>query len=733
MVIDTQTTLTEPWRRTWRRTRAECPQDADLLLTPLMGVLDGSRRRKPRSIRDFAEGEFIWPRTASQGFAGSHFSCEVQPWHRLWLEALDSGLFNDFTLTAPSQSGKTTVGFVIPTMYFLFETRETIILAAPKTDIVQAKWLSDVRPAVKAGRFRGMLPAVGKGSKGGWAELMTMATGAQVRTMSGKGGETGDKQRSSFTARIVIITETDGLIRSELSKEADPLRQLDARTARFDIQKCVIKECTVSTREGNTWRLRAGSTVSAIARPCPKCHEYVTPEREHFKGWEQAANPIEAGAKARFHCPVCDAPWSPAERIAANKRSILVHEGQSIDRQGRVTGDPPVTRSFWMRASAVDNAFRTEQSLGEECWKAAKAIENGEVEEAEQREMELCQFRFATPYDPPGIDTEALTVEILQGHDLVTPRGSVPAGCVAMTGHVDVHGLKKGLIWMVVAFTDSDGSGVIVDYGRYPYTADLGTYEATIYRGLCELFERFTRGFSVVSGGVRKCEQIWIDSGWGDSTEAVYRFCRFVNGAEKLAVARWRVRPAVGRGAGQAERMKPYREPKKKSGSVVCIGDGYFATRLREKQVDVIAFDADLWKTRAHARLRQPNGTPGAVRLPGEVASFAELARAADERKGGKGRRTERERLIAELTSEQREHREIRGRDGRMEKRTVWTNPGRRENHHLDNLVGCLVAAHLCGIGAAKQNEPAGAAEPASQRRPVVITPGDRPFIASRA
>jgi hypothetical protein len=101
-------------------------------------------------MRDFAEGEVIIP---DGPFRGRRFRCARQPYTRLWFDAVDSGLWNRYVATGPTQSGKTLSCFVIPLLYHLFEVGETVICGLPDMDMAADKWREDILPVIDQSRY----------------------------------------------------------------------------------------------------------------------------------------------------------------------------------------------------------------------------------------------------------------------------------------------------------------------------------------------------------------------------------------------------------------------------------------------------------------------------------------------------------------------------------------------------------------------------------------------------
>jgi phage terminase large subunit GpA-like protein len=357
----------------------------------LRRIAQNIRTPRLRTMREFAEQEIVVP---TGPYAGLRFSCARQPFSRLLFDAIDSGRWRRVATTGPSQSGKTLQAFVTPTIYHLFEIQETVIIGLPSLDIAGDKWSEDILPAIQASRYRDYLPRSGTGSRGGKSNMSSVrfTNGVTLRFMSG-GGD--DKSRSAYTSRVLVTTETDGLDESsEGSREADKVAQLEARTQAFGDRARIYHECTVSLETGRIWQEITRGTDSRIACRCPHCRHYVTPEREHLIGWQDAQDEIDASEKGQLVCPECGAPWSEAERVAANHDCLLVHKGQEITPDGTVTGQPPRTETLGFRWNAANNLLVKTSAVAKKEWRSARSADE------DNADKEMNQFWWAKPYKP---------------------------------------------------------------------------------------------------------------------------------------------------------------------------------------------------------------------------------------------------------------------------------------------------------------------------------------------
>jgi phage terminase large subunit GpA-like protein len=616
----------------------------------LRWFLAQSKPRRLRTMRAFAEQEIVIP---DGPFAGRRFRCSRQPYTGLWFDEVDSGRWSRYVATGPTQSGKTLSCFVIPLLYHLFELGETVICGLPDMDMAADKWREDILPAIEQSRFRELLPRRGGGSRGGRVESIQFGNGATLKFMSGGGG---DKSRAGFTSRVVVITETDGMDRpSGASRESDKITQLEARTRAYGGRKRIYMECTVSTEQGRTWQEYRSGTCSRIALACPHCRAWVTPERENLIGWQDADTQAAARDKGAFFCPSCGEAWSQADCVSANAEARLLHAGQSIDEDGRVRGNPPMTETLGFRWSAANNLFLTSGDLAADEWRAARAPDE------ENAEREMRQFVWCLPVVPSKLDQTALETHELATRIIPLPRGVVPPAAARLTVGVDLG--KYLLHWIAVAWSE-DGGGHVVDYGRIEVASDdLGVEQALVV-ALRELRDMLKSGWPVgkADGEPAAPHQIWIDAGY--MTPVVYTFCREAGS---------RIRPAIGRGAGQQHRQW-YNRPTSTGSIVKHIGEGFHINWLPSERMQLVEVDADHWKTWVHQRLSTPIGSRGSMTLF-QASPQEHLA------------------LAKHLTAEVKTEEFVAGK-GVVVK---WERL-RKQNHWLDALYNASAAGYFCGV-----------------------------------
>ena len=276
-------------------------------------------------------------------------------------------------------------------------------------------------------------------------------------------------------------------------------------------------------------------------------------------------------------------------------------------------------------------------------------------------------------------DADMLTAEQVAAKTNGQARGEIPIGCNHLTMFIDVHG--KALFHMVVAWED-DFTGCVIDYGAYPdqrrayftlrdvqktlgRSAPGAGMEGAIYAGLEKLTgDYLAREWRRDDGAMLRIGRCLIDANWGQSTDVVYQFCR-----QSLHSAV--IMPSHGRYVGASS--MPFSEYKRKRGD--RVGHHWRIPNVRgRRQVRHVVIDTNYWKSFVHARLAVQIADSGCLALFGHQPAEHQL-------------------LAEHITAEYRVQTEARGRVVDEWKLRV----GNPDNHWLDCLVGCGVAASIQG------------------------------------
>lgn len=623
--------------------------------------------RLVRTMRQFAEEEIILPPGGPR--AGLRFRCDFMPWTGLILDEFDAGMYHEFWISGPVQDGKTTIALIIPMMYYLFEMGENIIFGAPKMEIGQGKFEEEVKPMILRSQYAGLVPEKGRASRGGRADSILFGNGARLRFMAAGGG---DEQRSSFPARVVFITEADKMDEPGIvSREADPVTQIIARTAAFakvDLAY-VFAECTMSRISGRiNQEIAVKGTNTKVALRCLHCDAYIVPEREHFVGWQNAKDVIEARENGCYVCQECGQAWTEAERILTLNKPVLVAEGQTVDRQGNIQGEPPRTRTFGFRWNAMHSALKSQAFIGEKEFEANRSANPN-------AQKELMQFTWALPYEEEPEDLSRLDVDLVQNKTSRHPKGVVPKEARFITAAVDV-----GLYicnWTAWAWTQ-DAQGYLIDYGEIPVPQpDRRNPDPRMILQALRGFrnEILEPGWINADGAKAIPNIVLVDSGF--KKELTYAFTR-ESGMAYLP----------SKGLGSRRDQDRWREPKSAKGK--RVGRGWFISR-QPGGIRLLNVNADEWKREVHEGFRVLLGIPGSLSIfYAEKIYHLEFAK--------------------QITAERRIEEYNPGKGTQV----YWVQE-RRANHYLDCTALCRCAADILGVSALPRETP-----PPAKAKPVI-------------
>lgn len=405
----------------------------------------------------------------------------IAAWQRLYLDAIAD--WPSVALVAPAQSGKSTVGHDIPTLYHLLEHGETVIAAAPDEKVCRDRWHAGIRPTLTdCGAFDGAFnPRM--------LVTPTDRPAAVLRYMTAGGG---DKSRASFTSRVVALTEADGfdVVGGAASREGSKLDQLRARQRSYPSHlRRWYAECTASTEDGYIWRAVNGGTASRVAYPC-ECGAYVSPEREHLRGWQTAPSAREAQRAGHWVCPACGRAIDDTARHAMAAGAVLLHSGQCVT-DGAVVGPVPDVDTFGLRVSAFDNLLLPTGDFAADEWRALRAPDP----EAADRAMR--QFVFGLPAKSDESDKHDIDIATRVSE---CGRRVVPNGATVYAG-IDVG--KRYVFYAMVAVC-ADGTRIVIDYDQLDIPTDRFGVDEGVTRGIVDcvaaLREFSPRGIAVDSG-----------------------------------------------------------------------------------------------------------------------------------------------------------------------------------------------------------------------------------------
>jgi phage terminase large subunit GpA-like protein len=622
---------------------------------PIASFFSALRPRRVRTFAEFAEQEIILPEGPYEGLP---FRCDVLPWCRDVFAVFDGMRYRYFFLSGPRQGGKTLIGFVIPIMYHLFEVGETVIMGVPKIEMAQGIYEQRLLPAIRRSRYAEYIPRRGPGSRGGKVKDFIQYTNGVFLRFMGAGG--GDEQRSSHTARVVVLTEIDTMDRAGVgSRQSDPVTQIIGCTASFGARARVYAECITTTKDGRIFQeITEYGTDTKCAMRCPHCADYIIPERENFGGWQGAKDVIEARDNAAFACPACGVIWTEADRLDALKCPVLVSKGQEIALGGIAEGEPPRTHTFGFRWNTMHSSLVTMGDLAEWEYRADKSDNPDDMKA-------LFQFRWTLPYaEDLVMGLSNISFEGILGKIGELGRGIAPKDSEKLVVAIDL-GLHY-CWWGAMAYMNAEG--FLIDYGALEVPQGRQNELAQVLTAL-----RAFRAEVLETGWVREDgkpmipDVVVVDSGGGTRAgeafkDVAYPFVRESNGAETLYFP--------SKGLGTARNQDGWRRPNPGRGRII----GTEWVLARQDRVRLLEMNTDHWKAEVHRGFETPAGNPGSINLFN-----------ADKKDHWK--------YAKHIIAEKQEQEFIPGKGLRVYWRLL--NP---QNHYLDVTYMALVGGALLGI-----------------------------------
>ncbi len=278
----------------------------------------------------------------------------------------------------------------------------------------------------------------------------------------------------------------------------------------------------------------------------------------------------------------------------------------------------------------------------------------------------------ADPVDP---------VSVMQKVNRV-PRLTVPTECSRLTAFIDP---KQEIMYGKVVAWDNRFGGSVIDYTTFPkqhsamfsgtnpspsisdaYRQKGFALEGRLYAALTAIAdEMMGRSYPRADGGEpMRVELCLVDCGWGPYAELIHKWCR----ESKYSAT---IKASKGSYVGAAK--GPFSEWSHKPGD--RRGTGWRIRVAGTNLGRLVNFDTNFWKTFIAERLRTEMGSPGCLSLYGSSPQTHKL-------------------LADHLSSEHPVRITV---DGRTVDEWVW-NDGRPDNDWFDCLVGCAVAASICGL-----------------------------------
>ncbi|ARW92840.1 terminase [Escherichia coli] len=169
--------------------------------------------------------------------------------------------------------------------------------------------------------------------------------------------------------------------------------------------------------------------------PCPHCGEYFQPAMDAMTGYRNEPDPFKASEAAYLLCPHCSGIITAEKKRELNSAGVWLREGQVIDRNGNVSGEPRRSRiaSFWMEGPAA--AY---QAWAQLVYKLLTAEQEYEATGREETLRAVINTDWGLPYLPRA-SMEQRKSELLEQRAEPVPSRSVPDGVNFLVATVDVQ------------------------------------------------------------------------------------------------------------------------------------------------------------------------------------------------------------------------------------------------------------------------------------------------------
>ncbi|EOT7056068.1 terminase gpA endonuclease subunit, partial [Escherichia coli] len=250
-------------------------------------------------------------------------------------------------------------------------------------------------------------------------------------------------------------------------------------------------------------------------------------------GYRNEPDPFKASEAAYLLCPHCSGIITAEKKRELNSAGVWLREGQVIDCNGNVSGEPRRSRiaSFWMEGPAA--AYQTWAQL---VYKLLTAEQEYEATGSEETLRAVINTDWGLPYLPRA-SMEQRKSELLEQRAEPVPSRSVPDGVNFLVATVDVQAGRhrrfvvqvtgygsRGERWIIDRYNitqslrgDSDGESQRIDPASYPEDWDVL---------LTDVFHKSWQLASDPSQQMRLMAMA-VDSGGEDGvTDNAYKFWR---------------------------------------------------------------------------------------------------------------------------------------------------------------------------------------------------------------
>lgn len=279
---------------------------------------------------------------------------------------------------------------------------------------------------------------------------------------------------SSSDFKCVALTDYDRFP-EDIDGEGDGFSLASKRTTTFMSAGMTLVESSPGREITNTkWRRKspheAPPTTGILSLynrgdrrrwywPCPHCGEYFQPTMEAMTGYRETSDLVKASEAAHIDCPHCSGMITADRKRELNGKGVWLREGQTIDREGNITGEARRSRiaSFWMEGPAA--AYQTWAQL---VYKLLTAEQDYEATGSEETLKTVINTDWGLPYLPRAASEQRRAdVLMLRAEDY--GKRLVPPKVRFLLASVDVQGGKKRRFVVQIIGYGENGERWLVD------------------------------------------------------------------------------------------------------------------------------------------------------------------------------------------------------------------------------------------------------------------------------
>lgn len=634
---------------------------------PLPPVEDPDRRqRADDSLRFFLESYF--PGT---------FALEWSPDHLEVIEQTERVIRDggQMALAMPRGSGKSSISIRAAIWALLTGRRRFVVLIAAEAVLAQQLLVSINRELEGNELLRGDYPEVcyplyrlGPNSKYQKQDTQLLDganTSAQIKadritlpTVSGSLASGATVKTLGLTGSIrgqVVTTLTGETIRPDLVLVDDPQTRESAGSRTQVEQRLKLLNSDVLELAGPGRKIACVTLVTVVE--ADDLADQIL-DREHHPAW--CGKKYQALKSLPSDLPGWD------EYAARRQESLRVHGDNRLGNQFYLENRPRLDAGAVAGWEARFNA--DEQS-------AIQSAMNVRIDRPEA---------FASEYqnDPrlaerPGERKEYTPAEVVRRTSGIA-RGIVPSDCTRLTAFIDLGGAVHW--WGVVAWNEHFG-GSVIDYGPWPRQPRLSFTAATAHPSFKTLYPKHTEEQRVYAGLQALTPEV-VDKAYRGQTGLVeYRVERCLIDAGKwpdvvhkfITASKLGAVLMASKGFGRSETQAGVNKWAMRTGEV--RGPHWRITAGTTGRGRQCQFDPDHWKTFVFDALTVPPGGKSDLTLYGDNPNAHTL-------------------LADHLAAEVATRKELKG-----DTFDKWEKPKAHvDNHYLDVLTGCAVAASVLGL-----------------------------------